>query len=140
MLYSLPGNFCWKGGAFSVSNPSPQPKGQQTINYYQGNDDLLRDELLCFTVLLHRAKRLPQIELEHIMERVRMFDPLLEEDPWVLQVKARVEKESLARGRAEGRAEGALSTSRKFFVKIVNKCFPSLVTLAEIRALQIEKP
>jgi hypothetical protein len=53
------------------------------VKYYEGDDDNLRDELLCFLALLNRAKPLPEAEMETVLRRIRMHDPLLEADPWV---------------------------------------------------------
>jgi repressor LexA len=67
---------------------------EEMIQYYGNDEELLRDELLCFKILLQRAQPLPEVQLEPILRRIRMFDQLLEEDPWV--------KERVAKGRAEG--------------------------------------
>lgn len=53
----------------------------EMVQWYGGNQALLRDELLCFRVLLERAQHLPEAEILRVQRRIRMFDPLLEEDP-----------------------------------------------------------
>ncbi len=53
-----------------------------------------------------------------------MFDPLLEEDPWV--------KEKIA----EGKLEGALEEARGILVRFVQRRYPALVQLARVRARQ----
>lgn len=60
-----------------------------SLPHYKNNDDRLRDELLCFKVLLERIKRLPEENLQRVLRRIYMFDPLLEEDPWIQEIKAR---------------------------------------------------
>lgn len=65
-----------------------------------------------------------------------MYDPLLEEDPWVQSLQ----EKSLAKGRVEGRVEGELKTARDFLTNLVRRRFPDLAILAEVRALQLEKP
>ena len=65
-----------------------------------------------------------------------MFDPLLEEDPWVMKVKERERLE----GERRGVLEGELKSSRIILVKIVRKRFPSLAEVAEVRALQLDNP
>lgn len=92
----------------------------EVIQYYQDNLELLRDELLCFRTMLNRAKRLPEDETIQVRRRIRMFDPLLEEDPWV--------KEKVA--------EGKLHSVRDLFLTYVKTHFPSLTTLAETKAQQ----
>lgn len=51
-------------------------------------------EELNVEVLLARVHRLPEAEMLHAERRIRMFDPLLDNDPWV--------KEKLAEGETRG--------------------------------------
>jgi hypothetical protein len=99
------------------------------IEYYQEEDDLLRDELMCFAVLLRRAKLLPEVQFERVYRRVRMFDPLLEEDPWV--------KEKVAEGVARGEAKG-LTYASKELVRLVQGRYPALLHLAKARVTKGE--
>lgn len=95
--------------------------------YYQNDEKLLRDELLCFQTMLNRAQRLPAPEFKRVERRLRMFDPLLDEDPWVM-------------GKVtEGEARGRLLAVRDSLLAAVNVRFPSLIGLAEARATQIEQ-
>lgn len=64
------------------------------VQFYGDDEAHLRDELLCFRVLLARAHRLPEAEMLRVERRIRMFDPLLDNDPWV--------KEKLAEGETRG--------------------------------------
>lgn len=57
-----------------------------------------------------------------------MFDPLLEEDPWV--------KEKVAEGEVRGKAEGRLLALRDTLLTYVKIRHPNLVQLAEQRAMQ----
>jgi len=57
-----------------------------------------------------------------------MFDPLLEEDPWV-QEKV-----------AEGVTKGALKEAREMLDLIVQTLYPALIDLAKARAMQSEQP
>ncbi len=77
------------------------------LEYYQSREDTdhLRDELLCFQTLLQRAKRLPEVQIENVLRRIRMFDPFLEEDPWVQSYGQRRKAEGKEEGREEGHAE-----------------------------------
>src|SRR5262249_11534915 len=95
---------------------------EEMVEYYQEEDDLLRDELMCFAVLLRRAKRLPEVQFERVYRRIRMFDPLLEEDPWV--------KEKVAEGEAKA--------ASKELVRLVQGRYPALLHLAKARATKGE--
>jgi hypothetical protein len=99
---------------------------EEMIEYYQQDDDLLRDELMCFAVLLRRAQPLPEAQFERVMRRIRMFDQLLEEDPWV--------KEKIAEGKAKGLTYGA----SKELVRLVQGRYPALLHLAKARATKGE--
>ncbi|MEO7019418.1 MAG: hypothetical protein ABI234_04645 [Ktedonobacteraceae bacterium] len=54
-----------------------------------------------------------------------MFDPLLEESPWV--------QEKVAEGKAKGLAEGKLESMRGVILKIIQNRFPALSAAAEKR-------
>jgi hypothetical protein len=101
---------------------------EEMVEWYRDDEVHLRDELLCFRVLLARARRLPEAELQHVERRIRMFDPLLEQDPWV--------QEKIA----EGRAEGALQLSRHLLVTVVRTRFPLLGQRAERVAAHTADP
>lgn len=103
----------------------------EMVEYYQNDEELLRDELLCFRTMLNRAKRLPAPELKKVDRRLRMFDPLLEEDPWVLEKRAE--------SKAQGIAEERLRSVRGSVLTTVNTRFPSLIGLAETKARQTEQ-
>ncbi|HXR65143.1 MAG TPA: hypothetical protein VN729_04430 [Ktedonobacteraceae bacterium] len=98
------------------------------VNYYERDDDNLRDELLCFLALLNRAKPLPEAEMETVLRRIRMHDPLLEADPWV--------QEYAGRQKAEGEVRGI----RLSIETIVQTRFPSLFDLAMERLEQMHNP
>lgn len=104
----------------------------QMVKYYGNNEESLRNELLCFRTLLARAKRLPEAQLERVLRRIRMYDPFLEQDPWI--------KEKVAEGKAQGIAEGQLNYARNIFVDIVETRFPALGEIAKAKAAQIEHP
>src|SRR5215469_14926150 len=83
---------------------------------------------MCFAVLLRRAQPLPEVQLERVLRRIRMFDQLLEEDPWV--------KEKVAEGEAKGEAKGA----SKELVRLVRRHYLALLDLAQARATKGEPP
>lgn len=103
----------------------------EMIQWYGDDKAHLRDELLCFRVLLGRAQRLPEDEMLRVERRIRMFDPLLEEDPWV--------KEKIAEGKAKGMAEGTLQSTRRLILKLVKNRFPRLSATAERSVMSIEQ-
>lgn len=104
----------------------------QMVKYYGKNEEALRSELLCFRTLLTRAERLPEAQLERVLRRIQMFDPLLEQDPWV--------KEKVAESRAQGIAEGELKAFRSIFLNSIKNRFPSLFKIAEERVARIDQP
>lgn len=108
------------------------------IQYYQGNEDELRDQLLCFGIMLRRAKMLPAADLEQVEERMNMYDQLIEEDPHLQAIAARladkkaveladkkiaetiakVEAEVIARVEAEARAKAEAATRMRIEAEI----------------------
>lgn len=119
----------------------------EMVQWYGENSALLRDELLCFRVLLERAQRLPEAEMLRVKRRIRMFDPLLEEDPWVKEKVAESEArgmalgiaEGIAEGKAKGIAEGKLQSMRELILKLIKNRFPGLSKAAEKHVLGIEQ-
>ena len=118
------------------------------VKYYEGDDDRLRDEFLCFNILLNRAKPLPKDEMEQVLRRIRMYDPLLEEDPWVQEYAGKREAEGEARGEAKGRAEGIVEGKiegktegmRQNIEVIVQVRFPDLRDSVMERVKQLHDP
>ena len=107
---------------------------EEMIEYYQDNDDFLRDELMCFAVLLRRAQPLPKVQFERVLRRIHMFDQLLEEDPWVKEKVAEGEAKGEARGIAKGEARGEAKGRAKELVRLVQGRHPTLLHLAKARA------
>jgi hypothetical protein len=107
---------------------------EDMIKYYHGDDDSLRDELLCFLALLNRAKPLPDDEMKQVLRRISMHDPLLEEDPWVLEFAARREVQAEARGEAKGE----IKNMRESIELFVQMRFPNLIDLARERVQRAE--
>lgn len=105
------------------------------IQFYQDDQQLLREELLCFKVMLQRAKRLSETDMEAVLRRIHMYDPLLEEDPWVKSLQ----QKSLAEGQAKGLVEGRLSSVRDLLLVFVQANFPHLTELAQTRAMQTDQ-
>ncbi len=102
---------------------------EDMIQYYQSRDDEehLRDELLCFQALFRRARPLATAQMESVLRRIRMFDSLLDDDPWV--------QERVALGKTRGKAQA----SRQYIPLIVQARFPDLVSLANECIAQIQE-
>lgn len=64
-----------------------------------------------------------------------MFDPLLEDDPWVKEKVAESEARGMARGKAEGKAEEA----RETLVRFVQRRFPSLAEMVRAKAASLNQ-
>lgn len=111
----------------------------EMVQWYGENQTLLRDELLCFRVLLERAQRLPEAEILRVKRRIRMFDPLLEDDPWVKEKVAEGKAKGLAEGKAKGFTEGKLQSMRTLIVKLVKNRFPKLSSVVEQHVQGIEQ-
>ena len=109
---------------------------EDMLQYYRGDEDHLRDELLCFQTLLQRARRLPEVELQNVLRRIRMFDSLLETDPWVQEYGEKREAKGEARGEARGKAEGI----RQSIEMVVQTRFPHLLDLAVDRVSRLQDP
>jgi len=109
---------------------------EDMLKYYRGDEDHLRDELLCFQTLLQRARRLPEAELENVLRRIRMFDPLLETDPWVQEYGQKREAAGEARGEVKGKTEGI----RQSIEMVVQTRFPHLLDLAMDRVAHLHDP
>lgn len=108
----------------------------EMVEYYRDLETHLRDELLCFRVLLARAQRLPEDEMLRVERRIRMFDPLLEDDPWVKEKVA----EGVLKGIAEGEARGELEAFKRVLLSLIGTRFPSLIVLAETAAARAKQP
>lgn len=109
---------------------------EDMVQYYEENTDLLRDELLCFLVLLNRAKPLSEEDMETVLRRIRMFDPLLEEDPWVQEYGGRRKAEGKTEGITEGKVEGI----RQSVEMVVQTRFPDLLEVVMERVKLMHDP
>lgn len=69
-----------------------------------------------------------------------MFDPLLEQDPWIKELRAQDRAKAYKTGHEEGIIEGELKSLRSILVNIARKRFPALSALAEAKATQVDEP
>src|SRR6266852_795261 len=79
-----------------------------------------------------------------VEERLKMFDSLLEQNPYIQELKDRVAAEAEAKGKAEGKAEGEAEGEVKGLqvavIEIVRRRFPALVDLTQQRVERFRKP
>jgi len=71
-----------------------------------------------------------------------MFDSLLEQNPYIQELKNRVaaEAKGKAEGKAEGEAEGEVKGLQVAVIEIVRRRFPSLLDIAQQRVERVRKP
>jgi len=85
----------------------------------------------------------PQDKLR-VEERLKMFDSLLEQDPYIQELKDRVaaeaEAKGKAKGKAEGEAEGEVKGLQVAVIEIVRRRFPALLDITQQRVERVRKP
>lgn len=101
---------------------------------------IISEELLCFRVLLARARRLPEVQLARVLRRVRMFNPLLEDDPWIKEYGEKREAQGEVRGEARGKMEGEIKALCSILLSNLKRRFPALAETAEATAARITQP
>src|SRR5581483_5188167 len=95
-----------------------------------------------------RANRLPAVELEQVERKIRMYDPLIEEDPYIRQLVARnvakevtkevarkvAEAEARAKAEAEARAKAQhyIASCRQTLMSVIAARFPNLAKAQEL--------
>ena len=77
----------------------------------------------------------PQDKLR-VEERLKMFDSLLEQDPYIQELKDRVAAEAEAKGKAEGEVKGL----QVAVIEIVRRRFPALLDITQQRVERVRKP
>jgi hypothetical protein len=109
------------------------------VQYYRDQQDEngLREEFLCFGILLRRAAILSPAEIEEVTQKMALYDPFIMEDPHfggIIKQKAEeaakeAAKEAWAKGETEGKIEGkseALAALRNTVLASVEERFPEL--------------
>jgi hypothetical protein len=102
----------------------------EMVEYYQGDETELSQQLLWFKIFLARTDTIPEEEKKKVEERLDVFEQILEESSYV------------QKQRAIGEAKGEAKTLRKMLVKIVTARYPALTELAQEYAnhtQQVEK-
>jgi len=108
----------------------------EMVEYYQGNEAQLTQQLLWFHLFLQRANLLPLQEKQQVEERLKMFEQLLEQDEWVRKQRDLGKQIGLAEGEQIGLAEGERKerkTLEEILLTIIQQRYPSLLALAKQR-------
>ncbi len=103
----------------------------ELIEYGKGDESKLERRLLWLSTFLRRAEVMPPLEKQRVLERLKMFDELLEQDEFVQKQRER--------GLQQGKVEGQIEAFQVMLVDAVKDKFPSLEDLAQQRAEQIRK-
>lgn len=103
----------------------------EMVEYYQGDETELSQQLLWFKIFLARTDTIPEEEKKKVEERLDVFEQLLEESSYIQKQRA-IGK---AEGKVEGKAEGELLILRKVLVDIVAVKYPGLTELAQEYAI-----
>ncbi len=96
----------------------------ELIEYGKGDESKLERRLLWLSTFLRRAEVMPPLEKQRVLERLKMFDELLEQDEFVQQQRERA------------LIEGQIQAYQKALVTVVKNRFPALENLARQRAAQ----
>ncbi|MBO0779121.1 MAG: hypothetical protein J2P37_09880 [Ktedonobacteraceae bacterium] len=106
---------------------------EEMLEYYQNDQVHLAQQLKWFSVLLRRSETIMLEEKEQVLERVSMWNDLLENDPYIQKLKA----ESEARGEARGEKIGEVKALQRIALSMVRGRFPELTELAQERVSKV---
>jgi hypothetical protein len=104
----------------------------ELVEYYRRDEAKLARRLLWFRTFLARATTMKREEKRQVEERLDVFDKLLEDSPFVQKQKA------LA--KAQGEAQGELSTSQRILRDMLKKRYPALAEQMQTRIEQMRQP
>ena len=132
----------------NISSETLERAFEEMVQYYADDKSALREQLICFLTVMNRANRLPAVELEQVERKIRMYDPLIEEDPYIrrlverrateeatkevarkvaeAEVEARARTEAEARARAEAEARHYAASCRQTLMSVIAARFPEL--------------
>jgi predicted transposase YdaD len=113
----------------------------ELIVLYKRDEVALAQQITWMKLILERTETIPVSEKRHIQEELHMFDRLVDESPWLKELRNRSEelgreegrRKGLVEGRAEGRTEGELRNARRMVMDIVEARFAWLVDNAQLR-------
>ncbi len=104
----------------------------------------LARQLLWMGTFLRRTEMVSPQDKLRVEERLKMFDSLLEQDPYIQELKDRVaaeaEAKGKAKGKAEGEAEGEVKGLQVAVIEIVRRRFPALLDITQQRVERVRKP
>ena len=124
----------------------------EMVQYYQGNDTKLAQELRWMGIVVRRVKTISRADKREIQERLNMWDDLMEKDPKMRKIRKESEArgrteglaegktEGLAEGKTEGLKEGLAEGLRNAIVTTIRVRFPDLTEQAQQIVAQISKP
>ena len=112
---------------------------EELIEYSKGDESKLERRLLWLSTFLRRAEVMPPLEKQRVLERLKMFDELLEQDEFVQKRHERGLQQGRLEGKIEGKEEGQIEAFQMMLVDVVKDKFPSLEDLAQQRAEQTRK-
>jgi predicted transposase YdaD len=100
----------------------------------------LARQLLWMGTFLRRTEMVSPQDKLRVEERLKMFDSLLEQDPYIQELKDRVAAEAEAKGKAKGKAEGEVKGLQVAVIEIVRRRFPALLDITQQRVERVRKP
>jgi hypothetical protein len=108
---------------------------------YREDEVTLAQQIIWMELLLERTDTVPRPEKRAILEELKVYDPLWEENSKVRKIRAESKAEGLAEGLAEGEARGEARGEAKglqmALVSAVKVRFPELTELAQQKVGQI---
>lgn len=112
----------------------------EMIEYYQGKEAQLGQELRWLGIILRRADIVPLEDKQVIEERLNMYDDLIERDPKMQRIRAESRAQGIAEGEARGELKGRAEGLQEALVTTVRVRFPSLTDLAQRKVKRVKKP
>jgi hypothetical protein len=95
----------------------------------------LARQLLWMGTFLRRTEMVSPQDRFRVEERLTMFDSLLEQDPYIQELKARFAAEA-----AEAEVKGEVKGLQIAVIEIVRRRFPALLDIAQQRVERVNKP
>lgn len=97
------------------------------VQYYRDRQDEngLREDFLCFGVLLRRAEILSSEDMKEVTNKMVLYDPFIMEDPHFGGIIREKAEEARIEGEAKGRTE-VIITLKNMLLSAVKERFPAL--------------
>ena len=112
----------------------------ELITLYDKDEAALAQQITWMKLMLERTATIPKVEKREIQEELHMFDRIVEESPWLTDVRNRNRDigraeglvEGEARGEAKGEVRGELRSARRYVTDIVELRFAVLLDYAQL--------